>query len=186
MRIRDVLYFSPKYKFSQLNWDDKDALIKAFEDRVKGFYLEPAEKLNENKCGFASGLLCVVTIDFLARIATGKEKVKREDFEKWLKDNIEEFNDQLATKFYKDFRCGLVHEGRIKNCGQFSYESKNLAWSEGKVMIVNPRLLLERIEKAFESYINKIQIEDSAFQNFKNALNRDFKNDFELARKSIR
>jgi len=29
MRVGDILYFSPKYKFSVLNWDDKKILIDA-------------------------------------------------------------------------------------------------------------------------------------------------------------
>ncbi len=70
MKIGEMLYFSPKYKFSDLKWDDKKTLIEAFKDRVRGFYLEPARQLNDAKKGFATGVLCVTTIDFLARIET--------------------------------------------------------------------------------------------------------------------
>jgi len=49
MKIGDNLYFSHEYKFTQLDWDNKKELIEAFKDRVKGFYLNPAKKLNEEK-----------------------------------------------------------------------------------------------------------------------------------------
>ena len=127
MRVNNILLFSPVYKFSDLNWDDEKILIGAFKDRVKGFYIEPAEKLNDDKNGFAAGILCVTTIDFLARITIGADNVG-ERIERWLSKCITEFNQNdpddrsrtLARRFYKEFRNGLVHEGRIKNCGQFS------------------------------------------------------------------
>lgn len=90
-------------------------MIEAFEDRVNGFYLKPIEEFNKIGYGFASGIICVTTIDFLARIAIGSDKVG-ERLRVWLKDNISA-NDDLANRFSKDFRNGLVHEGRIKNCG---------------------------------------------------------------------
>lgn len=67
MKIGDILYFSQKYKFTDLKWDDKDNLLKAFQDRVEGFYMEPTRKLNEGKKAFAAGVLCVAAIDFLGK-----------------------------------------------------------------------------------------------------------------------
>jgi len=190
MRVGDILYFSPNYKFSELRWSDKEKLIEAFKDRVEGFYLKPAKKLNEERHGFAAGVLCVATIDFLARIETGLLNATGRRFKKWLKDNIKEFNENdpldqnitLAYRFYDEFRNGLVHEGRIKNVGQFSYEFDELVRVENSVMIVNPEKLLEKIERSFNRYIEKIRRNESAFQAFKCALIRDFQRDVEYAR----
>ena len=188
MKIGDKLHFSPEYKFTQLDWDNKKELIEAFKDRVKGFYLNPAKKLNEAKDSFAAGSLCITAIDFLARIETGLDRVG-ERFEKWLKDNIEEFDKQdpdcqsrtLAYRFYDEFRNGLVHEGRIKNAGQFSYEIKELVEVTESVMIVNPEKLLQAIEKTFDKYIGMLEKEGPIFQIFKCALIRDFQRDVEYA-----
>jgi len=189
MRIADILYFSPKYKFSDLRWDDKKGLIDAFKDRVKGFYLEPAQKLNEDKNGFARGVLCVTTIDFLARIATiGTDKVKERIVE-WLKVNIEKFREvdpntpgqTLADRLYHEFRNGLVHEGRIKNAGQFSYDSQELVEVREGIMIVNPGRLLDAINNSFERYTDEIERKEFAFHQFRCALMRDFQKDVEYA-----
>jgi len=188
MKIGDKLYFSPKYKFTQLDWDNKKELIEAFKDRVKGFYLNPAKKLNEAKYSFAAGILCITAIDFLARIETGLDRIGKR-FEKWLKDNIEEFDKQdpdcqsrtLAYRFYDEFRNGLVHEGRIKNAGQFSCEIKELVEVTESVMIVNPEKLLQAIEKTFDKYIGMLEKEGSIFQIFKCALIIDFQRDVEYA-----
>lgn len=184
-RVNEELYFSPKYKFTDLDWDSDIKLIDAFQDRVEGFYLLPAKELNQSrKYSFATGVLCVSTIDFLARIQTGKKKVG-ERFEQWLNDNISDFspNDKdkssrtIAHRFYDEFRNGLVHEGRIKNAGQFSYEFTELVNTKASVMIVNPDSLLNAINSAFDGYLNKLKEEESAFQAFMNALKIDFKED---------
>lgn len=191
MKIEDILYFSPKYKFSELKWDDKGYLLNAFKDRVNGFYLDPAKKLNKDKSGFATGVMCVTTIDFLSRIDIGTDKVGKRIAE-WLMANIEEFKEAdpdargqtLATRFYDEFRNGLVHEGRIKNAGQFSYNLKELVKIVKSVMVVNPEFLLNSIDTSFKKYIDKIEKDKCAFQNFKCALLRDFRKDVEYVNRS--
>lgn len=190
MKVGDYLYFSPNVKFRDLKWDEKEVLINAFIDRVEGFYLKPAKELDELKRGFATGVLCVTAVDFLARISTGIEE-PGERMVKWLNDNIEQFRgpdpesseNTLAYRFYKDFRNGLIHEGRIKNAGQFSYDSEELVKVEKKVMTVNPDLLLKAIKKSFKEYIDKVEREEFSFQRFRYALIRDFQEDVELARR---
>jgi hypothetical protein len=177
MKIGDILYFSPRYKFLDLKWDNKNILIDAFEDRVKGFYIEPAKKLNEDKKGFATGILCVTTIDFLARIATDTNGVRKRIVE-WLETNVKEFSENdpdnqkqtLANRFYEEFRNGLVHEGRIKNAGQFSYDFEKLVNVMNGVMVVNPRCLINVIETSFKNYVDKIKKEESALRQLRCAL----------------
>lgn len=130
--VDEELLFAPGLKYSEIKWDDDDALIEAFKDRVKGFYLDPAKNLNASeKYAFATGVLCVSTIDLLAclTISCNSGTVGMR-FKQWIKDHITAFDNSdpnseiLADKFYDEFRNGLVHEGRIKNVGQFSYDNK--------------------------------------------------------------
>ena len=188
MRIEEELFFSPKNRFIDLKWDDKKNLIGAFEDRVIGYYLKPAEILEGDDFAFARGVICVSAIDFISRIETGIEEVK-ERFNSWLKDNIREFaphgpgntSQTLALRFYKEFRHGLVHEGRIKNAGQFSYSFQDLVRVEQSIMIVNPKYLLEAVKKAFGRYIDKVNDDDFTFHAFRCALLQDFRKDIEYS-----
>lgn len=189
MRIGDTLLFSPSKKFEDLNWDDGKDLIKAFQERVMEFYFTPAEELNRNRSAFATGVLCATTIDFLARITIWSDKVG-ERIERWLRIYITDFNQldnqnkTLARRFYEDFRNGLVHEGRIKKCGQFSYGYEiELIHVDDGIMIINPDLLLENTKRAFNSYIADIEKDDSKFQQFRCALRRDFQEDVEYAKR---
>jgi hypothetical protein len=172
MREKDKLHFSPKYIFADLNFGDKDKTIDAFKDRVDGFYLEPAKLLDKKYMGFGCGLLCITTIDLLARLTYPRSKKRIED---WLKNNIQEFQKvDFAERFYKDFRCGLVHEGRIKPFGEFSYEAKQIVTSEHNVIRINPHILLERIGQAFEEYLKKLENDPKEFNVFKNILKNDY------------
>lgn len=189
MRVGDILYFSPKYKFSDLKWDDKITLTDAFKDRVEGFYIEPTKKLNGDKNVFAVGVMCVSTIDFLARIKTCSGKVGKR-FEDWLRSNIKEFDRSdpdnpsrtLAYRFYDEFRNGPVHEGRIKNAGQFSYHfEEEIVKVEQEIMVINPYLLLNAIISSFDKYMHRVKNEEFAFHQLRCALIRDFEKDVEYA-----
>lgn len=153
MRISDVLYFSPRFKFSDLNFDDKSKLIEAFRDRVENSYLAPASQLLKAHHVFASGLICCAAIEFIARISGKKDPVL------WLQNNIADFGaeERLAARFWGCFRHGLAHEGRVKSFGQFSLELQKMLTSEGAALIVNPQLLLEAVGTAFRAKFNDAQ-----------------------------
>lgn len=174
MRAKDKLHFSPDCIFGELSFEDKEKLIDCFRDRVYGFYLNPAKLLNKKKFGFGCGLLCVATIDSLARISSPSKKDGLR-FQNWLKNNIDEFKKKdFAKRFYEDFRCGLVHEGRIKNPGEFSYESKEILISDDEVILINPSLLLRKIEEAFEKYLSNLKEDSNVFNRFRDKLKEDF------------
>lgn len=95
------------------------------KDYVLGLEVVTPQGDNE---AFAAGVLCMTTIDLLANMKYADLTNKRR-YVKWLHSEIPVFNDvepgfpnqTLGELFYKDFRCGLVHEGRITRLGQFSY-----------------------------------------------------------------
>jgi hypothetical protein len=113
MRIADVLYFSPRYRFSDLDFDKSDFVAQAFQDRVEGFYLQPASRLVQSGDAFAAGIVICAGVEFIAT-AWGKQGP-----EDWLKNNLKEFaiDASLANQFWQNFRHGLAHEGRIKSLG---------------------------------------------------------------------
>jgi len=196
MKVGEILYFTPKYKFSELKWDDNVSLIDAFKNRVEGYYIRPAEKLSGEKDGFAAGVLLLTTVDFLARISIGLDGV-RTRFTNWLEANVEEFRDvdpenaaqTLAVRFYDEFRNGFVHEGRIKNAGQFSYDPilhDRLVMVSNGIMMVNPDLLLTAVENSFALYLKRAEADATLFSSFRSALMKDFEKDVKLALRSLK
>src|SRR5689334_7305769 len=147
MRIGDALYFSPRYRFADLDLDDAEKTIAALSDRISGFYLDPAARLIEANDAFAAGVLCCVAIDFIALCAGDKPEV-------WLDENVEAFREKnVASQFWKRFRDGLVHEGRIKAFGQFSFDFRELVTIADPALIVNPKRLHEATQEAFSRYL---------------------------------
>jgi hypothetical protein len=66
MRIGDVLYFSPRFRFIDLDPGEAAGFVGALKDRLKGFYLDPAARLLDSGDAFAAGLLCCADVDFIA------------------------------------------------------------------------------------------------------------------------
>jgi len=178
MREEDKLYFSPIHTFADvaeaLERNDRKMLLEAFAARVNGFYLNPAKVLDEKKLGFGCGLLCAATIDFLAKIVYPDEgSTERIPF--WLADNIKEFSRKdFAKRFYEDFRCGLVHEGRIKRTGEFSYGTETIVTASDGIIRINPRILLEKVRQAFEEYLQLLKTDNQGFETYKAYLRKYF------------
>jgi hypothetical protein len=155
MRIGDVLYFSPRYRFEDLNFDDAPTTVAALHDRLIGFYLAPASRLAEVNDAFAAGLLCCAAIDFIALCAGDEPQV-------WLAKNIEAFSDEtLANQFWIRFRHGLMHEGRVKAFGEFSLDLPALATVQGPALIINPRRLQQATQDALTAYLEKLDGADT-------------------------
>ncbi len=178
-RKNSILYFSPRFTFATLDLNDPVKSVEAFRDRVEGFYLEPARLLRKTDFAFACGLICCAAIDFLARYSgvRGKKRIAE-----WLESNLPDFKQPdpnkksvtLAQRFSEDFRHGLVHEGRIKNLGEFSLETEELVKIDGQAMTVNPGLLLDSIQNAVGRYCAILDKNGTELTSLVNKLRSDF------------
>ena len=184
MRIGDILYFAPEIKFKDLDFDDTESIVNAFQNRINGYYLAPAVDLANHGHWFGAGVICVAAIDSLARYAYGGGVRIR--IVRWLCNNIAEFrntdpsnSDQtLAFRFYEEFRNGLVHEGRIKNGGQFSGDFDFINIIEN-VMIINSGHLVDRTSNGLDNYRERLLANNANREQFLARLIEDFKIDLQ-------
>jgi hypothetical protein len=142
MKIGDTLYFSPNHAFRDLDFTNSDQIALAFQDRVDGFYLLPAERLIASKDAFAAGLIIFAGVEFLARGSSESEPSA------WLADNLK-IDAALTAKTWEYFRHGLSHEGRVKGSAQFSFETGSVIVEIDGLIVVNPDHLLQRVRTAF-------------------------------------
>jgi hypothetical protein len=174
MRIGDFLYFAPKIKFSELDLSGI-RLPEQYQSRIEGFYLNPARELAKSEYAFASGLLVVCAIDALAKIQNGRVGNR---FQKWVAEELKSFKDnEIAKRFYDDFRNGLVHEARIKNGGEFSLEQNTTVQVKCSIMKINPFRLCEEVNTALSRFIKLLHDDDNTRSSFIGILNREFKNE---------
>ncbi len=173
------LFFSPRFSFSQLDFSDTSLILDAFQDRVEGFYLVPAQQLAYRRNYFASGVLCLVGIDFVSKyeyptIGDGR-------FKAWL-NRIPPFgeadpgqpNRHLSDRMEQDFRNMLVHEGRIR-FGEFSCEIRDVARVMRRKLIVNPRLLTDRSIELLHAYCDRLRSNALQMETIRQSLLDDFR-----------
>jgi len=173
MRIADILYFAPGIRFADLDLSGQ-RLPEQFDARMKGFYLEPAAGMVCGGHAFASGLLLVSCIDALARLQQSTGVGDR--FRTWVRAELQSFaNPDIAHRFYDEFRNGLVHEARIKNGGQFSFDQPKTVDVVSGALSVNPRHLADEVSNALDRYVSRLKRET----NTRNKLLERIKTDFE-------
>ncbi len=183
MRQRDFVFFAPDIKYKDLDFRDDVAIVYAFQQRVGGFYLEPARKLANDGFWFASGLCCVSTIDLLARYQFEIQEVGKR-IKKWFHASIPGANETLAKRFSDEFRNGLVHEGRIKNGGQFVGDDIPLEFDVYEILedclIIKPATLADCIKENLDLYCDSLLNNQENRIGFLNRLEIDFRKDINI------
>lgn len=151
-------------------------MIREYLDRIEWLYLEPAQMLNENDMAFASGLLCTCAIDSIYSVSYKRTSDKNAS--EWLRDNIPELKPH-GTRFWREFRNGLVHEGRIKEGGQFSYKTKGNLWTidERNLLVINPKVLHSKARRVLSEFSKRVLNSNQAYGIFKGEMDRRFEVD---------
>ncbi|MBD2088280.1 hypothetical protein H6F67_00120 [Microcoleus sp. FACHB-1515] len=184
MRIGDSLYFAPELPFSDLNLDSVD-LGAIWEQRIRGFYLEPASVLISAKHAFAAGLLVMSAIDAMSRYeATPRREGERlvgKEFKSFVKLELPSFSrTKDAEDLYDKYRNGLAHEARLKRGAEFNLEQDETLICLGVVTKINPAKLLEEVDQALTKFVSALAEEENRKQ-FADALRDDFSFDLGLA-----
>ncbi|ADG82846.1 hypothetical protein [Thermincola potens] len=178
MNIRDVIYFSPNYRMEDLDFDNRIQILSAFKDRIENYYFKPIQQLNSLHYAFGAGLILVSLVDALARYSSIEDNCGAR-IKHWLKNNVnlpytKEEQEEIAKKFYNDFRCGLVHESHIKNSGQFSYDTWKAITYENGFLIINPEAFFSEIKEYFARFLADLKVNDELYKIFFKRIRKDF------------
>lgn len=184
VRITDYL----KLNLSNYTNDDWLIAIDYLEKRLMDRFMEPADELIrlestvtaiDKKYGFAVLALDCLLLETIQSFydgitdSTGKSKslfvkflLNRNSFKNHFKEEDE------AVRFYKDFRCGILHQG------QTSKETKvwavgDLIWRTNGFVIVNRQLFHENIKIELNEYLGILRRkeDESLLDNFKTKMN---------------
>lgn len=180
MRIGDILFFAPGVKFDEVDLNGT-GLTRQFERRIIGFYLEPADRCASEGFPFAAGVILVSCIDALARFRFGGAVGTR--FKAFLANELASFSHgDLSTRFYDEFRNGLVHEARIKEGGQFTLDATQTVQSSGNLLLVNPRHLGVEVHSALDRYVMLLNGDPVELQKLATNLAGDLAVDFQVGK----
>jgi hypothetical protein len=199
--------FSPHCEYKDLLDKNFEQVVIAFKDRIKAWYIDQALFPIQKSEGFLMTTMSCIVIDLLSQYYYNLDASRREEFEKFLSEHIPEFNEKieplesstfysdewspetianLSHAFYHGFRCGIVHNGRVLEYGRISgdLEAPKIVqvkpWKNGggREVAVNPRLLIERVDKIFHDYVDKLL--DPSNKDLREKFAKKFERDFAI------
>jgi hypothetical protein len=180
MNIRDILYFAPEIKFSDVDLNGPGLPLQ-FKRRMAGFYIEPAEECTRHGYAFAAGTLLVSCIDALAGLKFGDGVTRR--FSKFAREELLSFpRRDMAKRFYEEFRNGLVHQATLKEGAQFSLDTRRTLTQLDEMLVVNPQYLAEEVSSALDSYVDLLRRDNAERKKLAERLREDLSKDFRVAR----
>jgi hypothetical protein len=166
------MWISPKYRvydwkaLTFSNEEDWQKAIVIFEDRIRGRFLNFIDLI---KCheysGFAVLALDCLLIETFQQFREGKDET-RNNSEKYFVNFLTEtsfcefFNKEIARKFYKQIRCGLLHQAEVKGNSLVRISQNEplvRLTKDGKGVIVNRESFHEQLVRVFEEYLSRLR-----------------------------
>jgi len=180
-----IMKISPKYSVD--DWkvltfnseEDWQKAIDIFEDRIRGRFLKIVDIISKYEfAGFAVLSLSCLLIETLQQFREGKAQTPRNKSGRYFIQFLTEtsfknfFTKNSAKMFYDQFRCGILHQGEVKE------ESRVLIRNgvplvcitqDRKGLIINRMLFYKQLVKVFEKYVYSLRVKanDNLRKNFK-------------------
>ena len=166
----DALRISPK--FTSVDWcaldrDSKGDWVKAariFKDRLDGRFLRYATNcLRSPHSGFVvlsiDSLLLETLQQFREGIINGhgKSELMVTTFLSG-KRFQPEFSEDVRTAYYKDIRCGLLHQAEAKRMWLIRRDQNSIlrAWSDGQGYVIDVRLFHKALRASMNDYLHEL------------------------------
>lgn len=205
--------FCRRFHYRDLNPDNLNDTIAKFEERIKYWFFRPTKDLIKKNIEannfFAIIIICII-IDLLSQYWYGLPSSDGKKYKDLLKIFMRSFQSKIkpplkyyywnkqgkaweevklqdyAQAFYHIFRCSLLHNAMIADCGRISGKSilkksiKLRSWKYGnkrsREIAVNSILLLKNLEIFFNRYIKKLydKHEEDLRRNFAKKFEWDF------------
>jgi hypothetical protein len=178
MKYITVNFISPNFGHEKLESPSYQDLVDVFEDRMRHWFLNPAERLLKMPhCEIAAVALLISYFEGIAIYLSGKDsRDKSFDFfaNGFSKVFSVDHKDQnsfgiIARAIYDQARCGFAHDGMFRNRVFFSdvpslpllvtYRKKNGVpdLSQFQSIVINPLRFFESIRIHFEHYVKSLR-----------------------------
>lgn len=147
--------------------DDWQKGIDILEDRIQGRFLWVIKSLESyTYAGFAVLALDCLLIENLQQFREGVPETPRGDSEIFFKRFLTEtsfkkyFDQNLAKMFYKQIRCGILHQAEIKGSSRvFIRQDVPLVQlaKDKKGLIINRKLFHNQLVNEFRKYVSQLR-----------------------------
>ncbi len=169
-------FISPNFTYVKLKSATYDDLVDVFEDRMRNWFLMPAERLLEiPHCQIAAVAVLITYFEGIAIYLSGKDSKNRsfeffaDAFSKVFSFENRDALEIVARAVYDHARCGFAHDGVFRNRVFFSdvpgkplilsCPKKNgiLDLSCVESIVINPSRFCESIRIHFEGYLKRLR-----------------------------
>lgn len=172
----DVLRISPQYSSThwfELSEDNEKHWPKAVEvvrDRLTGRFLKFTDLcLNDPYSGFvvlALDCLLAETVEQFRAGATSGSGKSQKYIEKFLSRHRFQpyFDDEARTHFFKDIRCGLLHQAEAKEMWLVRRGGSEMLRKvgNGRGYIIDVKKFHKAVQQAFEDYLQELILPEEA------------------------
>ncbi len=154
------------------NPEDKPKVAKFIKCRLSSKYLFPFENQDKDeKSGFAMMACYCLLIETLQAFREGKDQTERQQngcaFCHFFRNETENplgVFENIATDFYKNVRCGLLHQGETSNGWKIRRDG-DLFNTETKT--INANKFGGALKEVLERYVECLKTDDALFENAK-------------------
>jgi hypothetical protein len=152
-----------------------DEVVGYFKKRVEDCFFNPVKRLllpEYKTTGFVILAIISTLIDLLSQYYYYDLKIKqKEKYKKFLREHFAEFRQNISLKkfphikdfadfFYEGFRCEILHNFMLSEYSTIGWKTDLLylnTWDKtkgSKELIVNPKVMLQRLEDVFINYMD--------------------------------
>lgn len=143
--------------------EDWHTAIDIFADRIYGRFIKPIDVIKGYEyAGFAVIALDCLLIETLQQFKEGLSKSQKSGgaFVRFLTESSFKsyFDGKKATLFYKQFRCGILHQAETKESSIIRIDSPLVNYSDDKKgLVINRCLFHKQLVTELENYISQLQ-----------------------------
>lgn len=188
MVVRDTeVWFSRSVRMADVDFDDVDGLLRAVDDRVRGYFLGPIDHMRgmwDDQGLFASVLVCATTIEFLSYLERPNDDKDR--IARWLAAYVPAFrqeinNTTLAYYFEQRYRHHIAHKAYV-SLGRLA-QFDGVVRIDDTVVSVNPFALADEIGRQLEAMVDATRQHQGRRAVFVHAMRQLFGAEVALARR---
>ncbi|CDN42956.1 hypothetical protein [Paenibacillus sp. P22] len=173
-KIRDYTELDLRIDSDQETWD---RAIDIFKDRIEGRFLLLIQELSDKarfdyksfEYSFSSIALCCLLIETLFQFYKGLNETRRGyGWQGMNKDAFKHFfreseyfspyiSDNDADIFYKDIRCGILHQAQTKRNSQLTIHQDQMVHTIENGIRVDIGIFTDALIQEYELYVSKIK-----------------------------
>lgn len=158
---------------------------KYMKKRIDENYFSPIKAVNvclsrlsvpENTAFITMGINCIL-IELFFEIKNGLDKSTDsgaviEAYKEVLPLLDSEISNNLAIKFYKGIRCGILHQGQTKNNTALTYQLETVITQNGEYYLSNSKTVFEKLKILYNSYWKEISEKNYTDELAKNLISK--------------